>query len=148
MKNLTLMTLAAASCSLISLSAGAEEVGVMEFTIHSIAPKGGQVGCALFKGKDGYPMKTEQAYERQYAKIEDGRATCRFEGLPAASYALSVMHDEDGDGELDKNFLGAPAEGWGTSNDAPPRTFGPPSWDDAKIDFDGTTFSQRIRIRY
>lgn len=132
---------------LVAAPSGAAD-GTMTFTIHSIQPKGGQVGCALFKGKDGYPMEPDKALKRVYAKIENNQATCVFEGLSAGQYALSVMHDEDGDGELDKNFFGAPAEGWGTSNDAPPRTLGPPTWDKAKIEFDGTTFEQRIRMRY
>lgn len=130
------------------LSIGADDGGTMTFQIHSIEPKGGEVGCALFRGRDGYPMEPDKAVKRTFSEISDGHAECRFEGLTAGEYALSVMHDEDGDGELDKNLFGAPAEGWGTSNDAPARTFGPPKWEDAKITFDGGTFEQRVRMRY
>jgi len=127
---------------------GANAEGTLRFEIHSIAPKGGQVGCALFDGEDGYPMSVDKAIERVYAKIEDGQAGCVFEGIEPGEYAVSVMHDEDGDGELDKNMFGVPSEGWGTSNDAPARAFGPPKWDDAKIAFDGTTFVQSVKMRY
>lgn len=122
--------------------------GSMTFSIWGIAPKGGQVGCALFFGREGYPMEADRAVQRTFSPIEDDEATCRFEGLAPGDYALSVMHDEDGDGEIDKNFFGIPTEGWATSNDAPPRAFGPPKWEDAKIDFDGGAFEQRIRMRY
>lgn len=132
----------------LGLSVGTPDTGTMTFRIHSIEPKGGQVGCALFRGEDGYPMEPDKAMKRTFSEIDDGEAVCRFEGLKAGDYALSVMHDEDGDGELDKNFFGTPTEGWGTSNDAPARTFGPPKWEDAKITFDGGTFEQRIQMRY
>jgi uncharacterized protein (DUF2141 family) len=42
------------------------------------------------------------------------------------------MHDVNKNGELDKNALGIPKEGFGFSNDAA-GTFGPPGFDKAKF---------------
>lgn len=50
--------------------------------------------------------------------------------VPEGRYAIRVMHDLDGDGELARNLVGMPAEPWGVSNDAK-GNFGPPSFDDA-----------------
>lgn len=36
--------------------------------------------------------------------------------LPAKTYAIAVFHDENGNGQLDKNFLGIPKEGYGFSS--------------------------------
>ena len=36
--------------------------------------------------------------------------------LPAGSYAVQVMHDENDNGKLDANFMGIPTEGYGFSN--------------------------------
>jgi uncharacterized protein (DUF2141 family) len=128
------------------LSAPSE--GTMTFDIAGIARPQGQIGCALFRGEEGFPMQAEKAYRQQFAKIEGRTARCVFEKLPPGVYALSVMHDENMDGKLERSFFGAPKEGWATSNDAPPRTMGPPRWEDAKVQFDGTTFRQTVTIRY
>ena len=56
-----------------------------------------------------------------------GTVGIRFEGLAPGDYAVKVFHDEDGDGEMDKNFMGLPKEGFAFSNRAKVR-FGPPSF--------------------
>lgn len=53
-------------------------------------------------------------------------------GLPAGEYALSVFHDVDDDGKLERNFIGLPKEPAGLSNNLRPK-FGPPRWKDAKF---------------
>ncbi len=48
------------------------------------------------------------------------------------TYALALLHDENGNGEMDSNFLGLPQEGYGFSNDA--KVFlGPPSFEAASF---------------
>jgi uncharacterized protein (DUF2141 family) len=77
------------------------------------------------------------------ASIRHGRARCVFHGVPAGSVAFAGMHDEDGDGALDRDALGLPAEGYGFSHDAS-GTLGPPSFGAAAF----ATTSQVVRIRY
>ncbi|MEM6709144.1 MAG: DUF2141 domain-containing protein [Pseudomonadota bacterium] len=62
-------------------------------------------------------------------------APLRFElpPLPAGDYAVRLMQDLDGDGQLKTNMVGMPKEPWGVSNDAKGR-FGPPSWKDARFE--------------
>ena len=50
------------------------------------------------------------------ARPVDGAATIAFPGLEPGQYALMVMHDENDNGTLDKNFIGMPTEGYGFSN--------------------------------
>ena len=79
--------------------------------------------------------------------ITDRRALCRFEGVAAGRYAAAVFHDEDGDRKL-KTVLGMPREGYGFSNDARPGTFGPPKFETAAFDFDGSSKRVTIRLTY
>ena len=60
------------------------------------------------------------------------QASITLDDLPPGMYALKAFHDENGDGELNTDFLGIPNENYGFSNNAR-GTFGPPSWDDAKF---------------
>jgi uncharacterized protein (DUF2141 family) len=48
------------------------------------------------------------------------------------TYAVSVLHDVNSNGDLDTNFLGIPKEPLGFSNGAKPK-MGPPSFDAAKF---------------
>ncbi len=63
---------------------------------------------------------------------QSDRLSVRIEGYPPGEYAIRVMHDLDGDGELKTNMVGMPKEPWGMSNNAKGR-FGPPKWNDAKF---------------
>ena len=63
------------------------------------------------------------------------KAVLVFSNLPAGRYAVSVFHDENGNGKLDKNVMGIPTERYGFSRDAR-GTMGPPSFADAAVDVD------------
>ncbi|MBB4315850.1 DUF2141 domain-containing protein [Roseospira marina] len=48
------------------------------------------------------------------------------------SYAITVYHDEDGDGDFNRNFFGYPLEGYGVSNDGA-TLLGIPSYESARF---------------
>ncbi|MFT7654576.1 MAG: hypothetical protein ACI9ON_002657 [Limisphaerales bacterium] len=64
--------------------------------------------------------------------------------LRAGTYALQIMHDRNGNGELDANFVGSPSEPWAFSNNATGK-FGPPSWADVQFEVNGAT-TQTIQL--
>jgi uncharacterized protein (DUF2141 family) len=66
------------------------------------------------------------------APIDGTQAACVFEGLAPGAYAVAVVHDENGNGRLDKNFVGIPSEGYGVSNN---RTYAmaSPKWDESRF---------------
>jgi uncharacterized protein (DUF2141 family)/uncharacterized membrane protein len=69
-----------------------------------------------------------------------------FEGLLAGKYALRMFHDENSNGQMERNFLGLPTEGYGFSNNAK-IMFGPPTLD--KLLFLCTTqTTQNVGIVY
>jgi uncharacterized protein (DUF2141 family) len=65
--------------------------------------------------------------------------------LPAGDYAVSVFHDREGDGRLERNFIGLPREPSGLSNNLRPR-FGPPKFDGAKFTVGSGVVEQRIKL--
>jgi uncharacterized protein (DUF2141 family) len=70
----------------------------------------------------------------------------RLAGVAPGAYALSVIHDENGNGRLD-TFAGIPREGFGFSRN-PAIRFGPPSF--AAVEFNVATGGNRqaVKIRY
>jgi len=70
----------------------------------------------------------------------------RFVGVPDGSYALSIIHDENGNGKLD-TFVKIPREGFGFSGN-PPIRFGPPRFDEALFNLSAERNLQEVRVRY
>ncbi|MGE0784646.1 MAG: DUF2141 domain-containing protein [Sandaracinaceae bacterium] len=71
-------------------------------------------------------LRENAASEDCRAPIRGGVARCRFHA-PVSRVAFAAMHDEDDDGELDRDLLGVPSEGYAFSNDVR-EPFGPPSF--------------------
>lgn len=93
----------------------------------------GQMAFAVFDNKEDF---LENPLSGEFAVIKNNRSTYTFEGLSAGTYAVSVYHDENKNGKLDRNFVGAPSEDYNTSNDAR-NTFSAPKWKDAKFKLTG-----------
>jgi len=90
-------------------------------------PNKGQVIISLFTSPTNY-LKTP-VIKRTKPIDGSGQASVRFDHLTPATYSLSVIYDEDGDGELDTGFMGIPTELVGFSNNAK-GLFGPPSFEE------------------
>lgn len=92
----------------------------------------GKVKVGLYNSEENF-LKT--VYKNVVVDIKSNSAIAKFEDLPKGVYAVSVFHDENGNGTLDKNGFGIPTEGYGTSNDAK-GFMGPPAFEDARFKLD------------
>ena len=81
-------------------------------------------------------------------KVPNSVARCDFEGIPAGTYALVVLHDENMNGKIDTNWIGVPKEGYGFSNDAKAAALRAPSFSDASFVYDGKSVDLTITLRY
>ena len=61
------------------------------------------------------------------------------------TYAVAVFHDLNGNGRLDRNFIGLPSEPYGFSNDVGRR--GPPSFEGALITVKEPSTTVRVTVR-
>jgi uncharacterized protein (DUF2141 family) len=124
--------------------------GTLRVHIVSLRSDDGYVGCLLYRGAEGFPGEAEHAVQKiagVYGRTNRRTATCTFDDVPAGRYAVAVGHDENGNRRMDKNLMGIPIEGWGTSRDAPAR-FGPPSYTDAVFRFNGRRQLITVTMRY
>ncbi len=110
----------------------AAATGTITVEVDRLRNEKGQVLFALFRSKTGFPKAPRRAAQRVTSEIRDGGARAVFENVPPGEFAVSVLHDEDGDFEVKTGLLGIPREGIGFSRNAR-ATFGPPSFDDAKL---------------
>ena len=86
----------------------------------------GTVNVAVYNQSNGF-LEFDKVYKSDLAKANQGSTLVLLKGLPEGDYALAVFHDENGNEELDTNWLGIPKEDVGFSN-AKMKTFGPPSF--------------------
>jgi len=104
-----------------------------EITVRVIGLKSekGTVGLGLFN-TDQYFLKERGKYKKAQINITRNGTFYTFKNIPEGVYAVTVYHDENANGKLDKNFIGFPKEGTGISNDAK-GFLGPPAFEDAKF---------------
>ena len=120
----------------------------IHITILDIRNSTGSVACALFDSEEGFPIEfLRSATNVMVIKIRATQARCDFEDIPAGTYAIAVIHDENVNGKLDTNAIGIPREGYGFSN-AARALLGAPSFSAASFRHDGGTLNLSIRLRY
>ncbi|MGC8774211.1 MAG: DUF2141 domain-containing protein [Chlorobaculum sp.] len=126
--------------------ADSSSAGKIEVLIDNVRSADGIVGVALFSTKKGFPDKSVLAIEGR--SIPAGKC-CKviFENVPYGAYAISVLHDENGNGKMDKGLFGIPKEGFGTSNN-PEIKMGPPSFSDSRFDLKSKEMTLNIDMKY
>jgi uncharacterized protein (DUF2141 family) len=117
----------------------------IKIIITNLHTNNGHVLISLFKNDDGFPDNPDKAIRKGRLVIKDKIAWVVFTGLPAGTYAAAILHDENDDQKMNKNFLGLPKEGYGFSNNAM-GTFGPPSFNKASFTY-SNNISTEISIK-
>jgi len=76
----------------------------------------GIVQFALYNEDGSIPdEKYKKYFKKNIASINDKKSTITFNNLPKGRYAINILHDENRNGKIDKNFI-LPKEGIGFSN--------------------------------
>ena len=115
----------------------ASKVAGIKVEVTGMRNDNGKLGCSLFNGPEGFPRDGSKVFRHMWASpIKNGRGECFFIGVPAGDYAVTVFHDENGNGKFDMNWMGMPLEGYGFSNNIKPR-FKAPSFDECQFHYNG-----------
>lgn len=95
----------------------------------------GKLQVSLFSSEANWLSEGEG--EAQIIQFDDkAEVLVSFDNVSAGTYAVSVIHDENSNGDLDAGLFGIPTEDYGFSNDAQGR-FGPASFEDSKFEVTG-----------
>lgn len=117
---------------------------MLRVEVVNIKNNSGSIRVGLFDNEKDFLRK---AVLGESISANEEKVIVVFENIPPGEYAISVIHDENNNEELDLNFLGIPKEGFGFGNDAK-GTFGPPSFDKAKVKIGEGVVKQVITLRY
>tara|TARA_R110000868_G_scaffold73899_6_gene213857 strand:- start:306 stop:755 length:450 start_codon:yes stop_codon:yes gene_type:complete len=103
--------------SMLSLTAGEnEKKGTIRIQVEGLKKVSGNIGILVFNADEGFPDSKENAIIDRKVKVVDLSMQIDIDNLPYGNYAISIVHDENSNQELDKNMIGIPKEGFGFSN--------------------------------
>src|SRR5260221_874085 len=91
---------------------------VIHVEISGLRSDKGQMLCALYSSAEAFPKKADKAVARLTANITARQAICDFTGAAPMSYAVSVVHDENSNGQLDTHFICIPRAAMRAAKDA------------------------------
>ena len=138
---LALVTSAAFAPALVSAE-------TLTITIADIRESEGLLMIQVANSEKGFEFSEDSAAPPPVAisqLAEAGEMTFEVT-LPPGIYGARVLHDLNGNGEMDSNFVGMPKEPWAFSNNATGR-LGPAKWQDAKFEISGNT-AVEIRLNH
>lgn len=109
------------------------ETANVKLTVSNIHSQVGKLYISVYDSKDTFLGDSKfYAEEVSLENLKDGKLEVGL-SLPYGQYAISVHHDNNANGKMDRNFVGIPKEPVGLSNGHVPR-FGPPKFSKAVIE--------------
>jgi len=122
----------------------AKAQNILEVKIDNIKNDNGDILIGLYHDGHNFPRKTTDG---RIVKASRDGVVVSFHDLKPGPYAVSVLHDENSNKDMEQSKIGIPKEGFGFSNNAK-ASFGPPSFDKAKIFLHSKDTLISIDMRY
>lgn len=132
--------------ALAPLLLGAAPPASLEIDITGLRSARGMVQLCLTQEPRNFPDCAKGSKVRRLTLPAAQAHVARFADLPVGDYALAVIHDENGNGRLDK-MMGIPREGVGFSRN-PRLRMGPPSFADASFRLSAGGDTETVRLKY
>lgn len=138
----------AASVAGLALALGAAPAMAadLEVAVQGLRNTRGEVHLCLTRSPAHFPDCSGDPAMIRRTVPAAGAALIRIGGVPPGNYALSLIHDENGNGRLD-TFLGIPREGFGFSRN-PRLRMGPPRFEECRVTIGQETSRQTIAMKY
>ncbi|MEJ1239515.1 DUF2141 domain-containing protein [Chryseolinea sp. T2] len=112
--------------------------------IQNLKNSNGDILIGLYDTPTNFPRKVSTG---KVVKVTDKEMEVTFEDLRPGDYAVSVLHDENQNKDMDQGTLGIPKEGFGFSNNAK-AVMGPPSFRKARFHVPSGDSSITIDMKY
>ena len=93
-----------------------EETYSLTIKVKDLRNSKGVVQFSIYNKDGSIPdEKYKKYYKKDIATIDNNASTITFNNLLKGKYAINILHDENKNGKIDKNFI-LPIEGIGFSN--------------------------------
>ena len=131
----TILTITGILIALATFAGGNGNANSLTVNIKNFKNTDGMVKVTLFDSKANFLSKGVG----QKVDIKDKTMVqVIFKNVAVGTYAVAIIHDENGNGDLDTGAFGIPTEDYGFSNNAK-GMFGPPSFKETKFEITGET---------
>jgi len=101
--------------------------------VYGFSPLSGDLGVAIYENSSTFNSST--VYRDTFVAVTSIDMILIFDRVDVGTYAISLFHDENSNGEMDKNILGLPLEGFGFSNN-PSIGFSEPTFSECNFDIE------------
>lgn len=143
-------TLSAVALLAVPVALGAKTAvpaGVtVDITVTHLRNAKGTVWACMTTQAEAFPKCEKDAASYRASAPAHDAIELRFDDVQPGTYAIALMHDENGNGKIDKTLI-LPREGFGFSRDAAVK-MGPPSFSAAAFDVGAQPVHQVIKMRY
>jgi uncharacterized protein (DUF2141 family) len=118
----------------------------LKVEVVDVRVKKGQLIYGVFKTADGFPR--DQKKSVYWKVVPADTNTVVFEcDLPPGRYGASVLHDENGNGDMDTNLVGIPTEGYGVTNNPKPK-YRAATFKESQFDLPAAGATMKISVQY
>jgi len=124
--------------------AQSDRQGSIIIKVTGLRSEKGQVRIAVFNSSEKW-LGEDPLYSSTI-NVDSHVVVWKISDVPYGDYGIAVLHDENKNGKMDKNFLGIPLEPYGFSNNLRV-TFGPPKWEKSKFVVKGSTIEVTIEVK-
>lgn len=114
----------------------------IDVKVTNVLRKGGDVLFILFDSQDAFNNRRPIATQKVPAN--GSIASTTFEDVKNGIYAIIVLHDMNGNNQMDFESNGMPKEDYGSSNNV--MAMGPPNFEDAKFKVENKSVALEIRF--
>jgi len=115
----------------------------LKISVSNVNEEGGNIGVLVFNSDKGWPEDRTAALKDVIVPAHPGTVLVTIPNLPAADYAVAVLHDVNQNHKMDRNWMSKPKEQWAMSNN-PHALIKAPSYSTAKFHLSG---NQTIEVK-
>lgn len=119
--------------------------GDIRITLQNLrTDEGGNLVVCLFRGGTGFPEDGSKALRIVKTGL---RSEIVITEIPKGEYAVSLLHDIDGNGKMTYSFIGIPKDGFSSSPDGGP-SLKKPAYERARFFHDGKESRLQMKVHY
>lgn len=132
-------------CSLFFATAVSSTAADITITVKGVRNAKGRIAALAFVDGNGFPDRVASAKTQAIVPAQAGEVTLVIKNVPEGKVALTILHDEDGDGKLKRNMIGIPNEGVGMTGK--PLGNRAPKFEEAVVEIKGDQ-KREITLKY
>lgn len=128
-------------------STAAVEPSMVRVTVENVRSSSGLITAILYPDNPETFLKEGKRLDKVRVEAQEGETVLCLKAPGKGRYSVALYHDENGNRDFDRNFLGIPTEGYGFSKN-PGFRFGKPEQEETLFTIEESLTDLRISVLY